>query len=111
MIQKLNLTNKLVIKNNGKEAIDYLKAQSPTSMPTLILLDIDMPVMNGYEFLEEFSKLPEDSLVSEIIIVSTSSQFIDEIKIVHFPFVKAYMSKPLKKADWLTIKSNFGILQ
>ena len=51
--------NPLFIANNGKEGIDWL-IKNPNHKSLVILLDIQMPIMNGFEFLEEFSTLAED---------------------------------------------------
>ena len=58
VIEKTHLAEKIKIFNNGKEAIDFLlaNASQPSSLPEIILLDLNMPVMDGFEFLEEFSK-------------------------------------------------------
>lgn len=110
LIQKLEITDELIIKKNGKEAIDYLREQGGGAlMPSLILLDIDMPVMDGYEFLEAYTKLPRQLQVSNIIIVSTSSQYIDNARIVEFPFVQGKKSKPLKRNEWEYLLAKYGV--
>ncbi len=58
------------IANNGKEAIEYLKASD--QLPTLIFLDINMPLMNGLEFLQTMRKNPETMRIP-IVMLSTSS--------------------------------------
>lgn len=109
LIEKLEITDELIIKENGQEAIEYLQEQDSASlMPSLILLDIDMPILNGYEFLDEFIKLPRQLRVSNIIIVSTSSQYIDDFKMAEFPFVEEKKSKPLKRDEWAYLLAKYG---
>lgn len=109
LIQKLEITDNLVIKNNGKEAIEYLRAQESSNLiPSLILLDIDMPIMDGYEFLEEYIKLPNSLQGSKINIVSTSSQYINDDKITKFSFVEGKKSKPLKRREWEALLAKYG---
>ncbi len=109
LIEKLEITDALIIKKNGQEAIEYLQEQdSAALMPSLILLDIDMPVMDGYEFLEEYIKLPQQLRVSKIIIVSTSSQYIDDVKIAEFSFIEGKKSKPLKRDEWTYLLAKYG---
>lgn len=109
LIQKMDITEELIIKKNGKAAIDYLRDQNDIAfMPSLILLDIDMPVMNGYEFLAAYTKLPYHLQVSKIIIVSTSSQYIDDAKIFEFPFIEGKKSKPLKRSEWEYLLAKYG---
>ena len=50
---------KIDIAVNGQEAVDYLlaRAEDPDNLPNLILLDINMPILDGWDFLAEFDKI------------------------------------------------------
>jgi len=79
---------------NGFDALDYLR--SVTILPELIFLDINMPRMNGWEFLEQFKKLERnDKTDSVIIMLSTSLNPSDRKKAELFPEVRSFESKPL----------------
>lgn len=69
----------LFIANNGKEAIDWL-LKNPIQNSLVILLDIQMPVMNGFEFLDEFSRLTDEIKDKIEIFVLSSTLDTDEIK-------------------------------
>ena len=57
-IQSLGLANEINFASNGNKPWNYLNCKSgKMQRPDIIFLDLDMPVMNGYEFLEEFSKI------------------------------------------------------
>ena len=93
------------VAENGQEGIDFILQQgkfapdgSSYPRPDLILLDINIPVMNGWEFLQEFSRLP-DGLQSNVVIVmlTTSPNPDDERKAKAFESVSAYKLKPLTK--------------
>lgn len=109
LIRKLEITNELIIKKNGQEAIDYLREQDASAfMPSLILLDIDMPIMNGYEFIEAFATLPQSLQVSKVIIVSTSSQDVTNDKMLEYSFVEGVKTKPLKREEWKSLLAKYG---
>ncbi|WP_286968775.1 response regulator, partial [Flavobacterium sp. UBA4854] len=88
--------NPACIANNGKEGIDWL-IKNQTANPLIILLDIQMPIMNGFEFLEEFDKLPEDVKARTEIFVLSSTLDTDEIKKVKAnKYVSDFWNKPFR---------------
>lgn len=84
-----DLVDKTTTFDDPVEALDFLK--NSDVKPDIILLDIKMPVMNGFEFIEEFNKLKCDST---IFILSSSVYSKDKDK-AKDKGIK-YMSKPLK---------------
>lgn len=81
---------------NGKAAIDFLKEQVLTNaaLPEIILLDIDMPVMNGFEFIEQFGQwnFPEKENIH--IVVFTSSLNPKDKERALGMGVKYFLTKP-----------------
>lgn len=84
---------------NAQKALSYLgdlAASTPDQIPEVIFLDINMPIMDGWEFLEEFQNLPGIILEQCKVIILTSSIDLDDIeKSKKFPAVKSFVSKPL----------------
>ncbi|MTI23260.1 response regulator [Fulvivirga sp. RKSG066] len=87
----------LVFKEMAQEALDYLEENS---FPDLILLDINMPVMNGWEFLEEYQErnyhTKHDTL---IVMISSSCYHEDRVKAKSYPKVVEYIEKPISCDD------------
>jgi CheY-like chemotaxis protein len=84
---------------NGKLAIDRLakiQRENPNELPDYIMLDINMPVMNGWEFLEEYKRLNIDPLGKIKLYIISSSVFSNDInKARSYSMVKDFVSKPL----------------
>lgn len=83
---------------NGKEGIDFIhnNLRSKTPLPEIILLDINMPVFNGWDFLEEFILLPQEQISkSDIFILTSSIREDDKEKSKNYFIVKEFISKPL----------------
>ena len=97
LLKRMALTDNIIILNNGKQALEYmeeLSRQPATLKPELVLLDINMPVLDGFEFLELFNQFDEqfreDILIS---ILSTSNHPQDTGKATRFN--AHYLTKPL----------------
>lgn len=95
---------------NGRFAIDELseiQRQDPAKLPDYILLDINMPIMNGWEFLDEYKRLNIDPQGKSKIYIISSSVFSNDInKARSYPLVKDFVSKPLNVDK---IKELFGV--
>jgi CheY-like chemotaxis protein len=96
-IKKADSTNVIIAKHSGRKALDYLKSkEDPRS--DLIFLDINMPGMNGWEFLEEYNQLDKDLQGHAIIIMLTTSDNIDDLaRAKSWSIVSDYITKPLTK--------------
>lgn len=103
LLKKNNINVTSHFFENGEEAMAVLKNNSKTggSIPDLILLDINMPIMDGWQFLEEFQKI-KDNLNKEttIYMISSSNSFVDLEKVKEFPEeVMDYFMKPVSYED------------
>lgn len=80
VIRKAAAADKVVARESGPEALDYLRSPDHPeyTRPDLIFLDINMPGMNGWEFLEEYEKLAHDQKVRAIVIMLTTSENPDD---------------------------------
>ena len=96
-ISENHLAETVIVKDSAKKALTYLKDKNdPTS--DLIFLDINMPVMSGWEFLDQYSQLDKEMQSKAIIIMLSTSQNPTEIaKSKTWNFVADYVTKPLTK--------------
>lgn len=110
VIQKLYLTNHIQTFFNGEEAIQYLQEEylKNLTLPDLIILDIIMPVMDGFEFLTALSKLniPKTNHI-KIILLTTSVSSDEEAKLISMglPLIK----KPLTQEKMSDLLNNILI--
>lgn len=102
MLNKLGLENYLIESfPNGKAGLDSIKNRDEKDLlPSLILLDINMPIMNGWDFLDEINpylkKLPENLTIA---ILSSSVEPSDREKALSYNEVSEYISKPVNIED------------
>ncbi|MGC4036148.1 MAG: response regulator [Chitinophagaceae bacterium] len=96
IISRLNIAERIDSVSDGEEALDYL--QHATSPPALIFLDINMPRMNGWEFLEEYEKLPAPMKSRIVMMMLTTSADPDEKqRASKIPTLSGFKTKPLTK--------------
>ncbi|MDP2388157.1 MAG: response regulator [Bacteroidota bacterium] len=100
VIRKNQVANCIISKESAKEALAYLKSETKNDAEQIdiIFLDINMPGMNGWEFLDEYNKL-DRALQSEVVIVmlTTSDNPDDRLKATKWNFVSDFKTKPLTK--------------
>ncbi len=97
VIRKNFPTNSIVVKQSAMDALEYFK-QKEIVHPDLIFLDINMPAMNGWEFLEEYARLEIDKKSYPIIIMLTTSENPDDkARAFTYKTVSDFKTKPLTK--------------
>ena len=94
----LKIANKLVRATNGEEALKYLRDEK-NEKPNVILLDINMPKMNGLEFLERAKA--DEKLKGLPVIILTTSQDEQDIVESYNHSVAGYMLKPVSYDEFL----------
>ncbi|MFT3793138.1 response regulator [Flavobacterium sp.] len=101
LLQKTQHFEEVVNISNGSDAIEVLVNQfaKDETVPSLIFLDLNMPVLDGWQFLDEVEKLPfKDRLRIYIISSSIDAREIEKAK--EYSTVKSFVSKPVT-LDWL----------
>jgi CheY-like chemotaxis protein len=99
MISEMDITDQILQAQNGKEGIDLLLSQveNKQCLPEVILLDINMPVMDGFEFLEEYQKLDIPGKSSVVIVMLTTSLHPTDMERTKNAGITDYINKPLKE--------------
>ena len=98
MIERINATNNILIFSNGEEAFHFLlqTVSDTDALPDIIFLDVNMPYMDGWQFLEAFEtikfRLPKKIT---IYVISSSVSETDIQRAKKIPTVKDYYIKPI----------------
>jgi len=109
-IRQLSNTTAVVKKNTGEEGLVYLKLQNHNDdpRPDLIFLDINMPGMNGWEFLDEYNKLDKELQGKAIIVMLTTSDNDEDIaRATAWNFVSDFITKPLTRQKMAAIREKY----
>lgn len=100
VVEQTNLVDLIKVFGNGLDAINFLKENrhNVEVLPEIILLDLSMPIMNGWQFLEEFTKLnPSLGKKITIYICSSSISHDDITRAKSINEVSDYIIKPITK--------------
>jgi CheY-like chemotaxis protein len=109
IIEITKFAKRVEVKGSGKTALDYLRENqtNPENLPSLIFLDINMPIVDGFVFLYEFEKFNEVVRNKcKVIILSSSDNKRDIDKIVNNNHVIKFITKPLTEVALDEIKLN-----
>ncbi|MCW8129010.1 MAG: response regulator [Planctomycetota bacterium] len=103
-LSKSKVTNKVVVVRDGQEALDYLfhqgeYAQSEHALPTLILLDLHLPRIDGHEVLRRIRADPRTRLVSVVILTSSKEQ--EDLQLGYDQGANSYIQKPVNFSEFV----------
>ncbi|WP_291906185.1 response regulator [Chitinophaga sp. CB10] len=100
MIERQGISSNIRVFSDAQEVLDYFRenTKEAAALPDLILLDLNMPVMDGWEFLDEYAGFQAELPKSIKIFVLTSSiDEKDKERVRSYSFVSGYLTKPLSK--------------
>ncbi|KDN56366.1 response regulator [Flavobacterium seoulense] len=99
VISKATFSNTIITAKNGEEALQYLDLildHKENKLPNLIFLDLNMPVMDGWEFLENFNTDKYAKINNtKIVVLSSTIDPEDLQKSKNYPMVIDFLSKPI----------------
>jgi len=111
IINRNNFANTVVACSSARQGLQYLQdalADPAKPLPTVIFLDINMPVMNGWDFLDHYKQMPELADRGIILIMlSSSSSANDLTRAQSYPQVSDYITKPLTATHLQHVKDRF----
>ncbi|SHJ12165.1 response regulator [Aquimarina spongiae] len=96
VMQLADVCTNFLIYRNGKEALDALTKliSDEEKLPDVILLDLNMPILDGWQFLDEFIKVPVSKKIT-VYIVSSSVDPKDVLRAKSYSIVNNYIVKPI----------------
>lgn len=111
LLRKVQFSDQARFFNNGQEAMDALHdlVAKGEELPSIIFLDLNMPIKDGCGFLEDFVKIPQDNRKRvTIYVVSSSINPTDEEKAKSFGVVNNYIIKPIEERHLKNVIAELG---
>ncbi len=100
-LARLEIAEEVIVCSDGRQALDYLCTTRPDGTyprPDVLFLDINMPIMDGWQFLEEYSQLPAERRATVTVAMLTSSVGeSDYARAYSYSVLDAHEAKPLSK--------------
>ena len=93
----------VIATENGREALVYLHENQHNNPVDLILLDLNMPIVSGWEFLELYQQLPKKETINIYIMLSTDIGIVKKEELNRYDAVKGFIEKPLSKSSFLQV--------
>ncbi len=100
LMKKVDFSNEVMVFHNGQEAIDALLdlLNLGETLPSVVFLDLNMPIKDGWGFLDDFVKIPHQNREQVIIyVVSSSITSADRIRAGQYEIVSNYIVKPVEE--------------
>ena len=111
LMEETSFCKNLVIYQNGLDALEGIQQRTKEGgqLPSIIFLDLNMPMMTGWEFLDEYLELKgQDPNQSRVYIVSSSIDPKDLLKIKDYKVIQNYILKPVTTDDLENIISDLS---
>jgi Response regulator containing a CheY-like receiver domain and a GGDEF domain len=105
LVDEMDMAGHVQVATNGLEALDYLTGAGPR--PELILLNINMPLMDGWEFVDRYKNLELSQKADALFMLTNSLNPNDEKAALAHDDIAGFLNKPLQKENLETILDQF----
>jgi CheY-like chemotaxis protein len=107
--RRSNLTNEVVVARSGEEALEYLHgdAAGRRGLPAVVLLDLKLPRLSGFEVLERIRKHPATSLLP-VVVLTSSAQERDRVQTYRHG-ANSYIVKPVDFEQFVASAQHIGM--
>jgi CheY-like chemotaxis protein len=95
LLKSLNVTEHVLVAENGAQALELIEQTPDPDEPALILLDVNMPGLNGIQFLEAYRQLPHTQRTATVIIMLTTTMDARDLSRLDELNIAGLVSKPL----------------
>ncbi|MCB2016469.1 MAG: response regulator [Hydrogenophaga sp.] len=104
ILRKAGFKGEINVFETGVDVLDFLRSD-PLEIPTYIFLDINMPMMNGFEVAQEAAPLIEGKPTVILVMLTSSGSPLDRERAASLPVISGYLTKPL------TVETALELLQ
>ena len=104
MIRRAGFKGEVLVFEGGREALDFFRSDG-LAVPTCIFLDINMPLMSGFDVAEEAASMLEGKTSVVLVMLTSSGSPVDRERALAMPAIKGFVTKPL---DVSTINGLLG---
>lgn len=111
VMKEVDFCSDVIVYNNGQDAINGLRnlVEEKKELPSLIFLDLNMPVMDGWEFLDDFITIPNNNIEKvHVYVISSSIDANDFIRARNYEVVNNYILKPITPEDLVAVLKMFS---
>ncbi|MEJ7822323.1 MAG: response regulator [Chitinophagaceae bacterium] len=113
LLKSTDLVDQILQFSDGEKAIDYFKVNKsiPENIPDLVFLDINMPYLDGWQFLDELKTISFAKELITIYICTSSNSLFDQQRFTEYPNLKGYLIKPIDKNKITeVVKKELGLI-